>query len=360
MSNDLRSPWLPPARILEELPELPSEEVLAALRELRLDPDPDEVHRAYTTRHRMTAQTAAVLGQLQLAARSGRWIEQRELGELARVDAATACRVTQRMRRLGILEVEGGRRYRDEMGQVRRRCLRYRLRWSPVLDLGGHRVLQARISRWARGAGVGLAQVRRCIQRGRKGIEQLERLVRATRSANSTSRPASTRSPSSPAPVERGSSSRGPTPIEELVRRRQAQLHASPRTEWGEVQHGGSSSDEAGSTDSCNEGRVDLKRSSRSTYCRGHVDSIPFKEPEGCEQLRLEVETEASRVDANAPRSCWRMVVNAARATGVAIPSAAQLYLRCCAEARVGKREQRVRNAAGWAAGAFKRQLEAA
>jgi hypothetical protein len=170
----------------------------------------------------------------------------------------------------------------------------------------------------------------------------------------------STRSPSPPAPAERSSSSQGPTSIEELVRRRQAQLHTSSRVGQAQVQHGGPSSDQAGSSGSCNEGRVDLKQSSRSTYGHGHVGSTPFKEPDGCEQLRLEVETEATRVDANSPRSCWRMVVNAARASGVAVPSAAQLYLRCCAEARVGQREHRVRNAAAWAAGAFKRQLEAA
>lgn len=349
-----RPPWLPPPRILEELPELGGEEVLAALQELGLDPDPDEIHRAYHAAHRMTPETAAVLGQLQLAARSGRWVEQRELAELAGgVDPATVCRVTQRLRRLHVLSVEGGRRYRDDTGRVRRRCLRYRLRWSPAIELRGHRVLQARIYRWARAADVGRGQVRRCIEAGEKGIAQLERLVRATRCSGEVRAPRPM-----PAPRERRSANQGPTGIGELVQSRLAQLRGDGGRSL--VQHGAASSDRRGSGPKCSEGSGVLRGALRTTYRRGHVVTEPFVEPEGSEQLRRDVETEAARLEANSPRSSWRMVVNAARARGVDVPQAASLYMRCCAEARVGLREHRVRNAAGWAAGSFKRQLEAA
>jgi DNA-binding MarR family transcriptional regulator len=117
---------------------------MAALNAAGVTPTAHEVLTPYRQAFRATPQASAVITAMTARARRGRLVglSQAQIGRRAGVAQNTVSEVVDRLRRLDLVATTGG----EYLPRVRRRALlRYRLRWSPVMELSPGRLEQGRI-----------------------------------------------------------------------------------------------------------------------------------------------------------------------------------------------------------------------
>ncbi|TAN31387.1 MarR family transcriptional regulator [bacterium] len=353
-----------PLELHEQLPLLAPAEAIQALNASGLLPDPDEVWRAYTETNTPTPEAAAVLAHLQLLVRQGdRWADQRQLAELAATSPSTVSRCVDRLRQLGLVATSGGERVRRG-GKVERSCLHYRLTWSSAIELKPHRLLQARLWAWSRGAGVPAREAAACLRRGPGGVQRLRLLVSACRLKPRRGRPVVV-VPSSHGRDQVAPEQRGAAAIGDILRAR--------------LEHGASSSKPLVLRPSWSEGYRDSRQGLKSPESAhdapgvridhypdsGHSELETSTEPssnpvtiDGDPQLlRTRCEALAATIRDRAPRAMWHEVVRRATRGRIPLARAVELYEQCVAEARVESRIGNVAAPAAWAAAGFRRRV---
>jgi hypothetical protein len=374
--------------LVAALPTLDVERERALLNELGLAPDPAELHDWYFSQPspgcdqppRHTWQQAAILAQVQLHARTGTKIELRELARLAGIpakrpigsrpagaqradrhgdyqhDPTTAFRVVHRLQALGALQVDGGQRRRDEHGQVRRTCQRYRLLHPAGMPVKPERSLIARLYAWAVGAGVGAMEARSCCRAGRAGMErlafqvrslELDRLRHERQAQEAEERAEAERAAAQP-PVKTA-------PLAGAVAR-SAERRAR-RSGRRPVQHGDPNTNRPPQPASRNGSEVGISPTGELPTYHAHVaNAIP--ETAEVRQIRIDVMAYAHRVGANSPRNSWAMVRNLAARLGVPVEHVGHRFVSWAGEARDRSRSGTVKSPAGWAATMLRLELE--
>jgi len=142
-------------------------EALAALNAVRATPSADEVLGPCREAFHLTPEAEAVVRVLTSEARRAHVLgwSQAQLARRAGVAPSTVSEVVDRLRRLDLVTTGGG-----EYVPARRRrtLLRYRLRWSEVIQLSEARLAQAHLCAAALGRGVSPEHIRAALARGEK------------------------------------------------------------------------------------------------------------------------------------------------------------------------------------------------
>jgi hypothetical protein len=342
----------------DDLPRLDDDQARDVLNHLGIGPDPAEVDALYFGCHRRPgapgSRTAApaVLGQLQLHARTGTKIELRELASLAGCDQSTVWRVVHHAEALGVLLVAGGVRRRDDQGRVRRTCQSYRLQYAPGMSIPAHRTLTARIHTWAIEAGVLAADARSCCRRGLAGQDHLIRLGRLQQ-------------------LQRGVRERRVRQAEARLQEREddrqregglaavASVMDDVRALLGQVQHGPPNTNRASRPAKCSGSWVGISHGEIPTCSAhgAHVRSSPQTDDERA--ASLDVVAYAERLGSKLPWLDGHTVIAEARRRGVPAWKAAREYVGFASDALDHARSGRVQHAARWAMGAFRRSMAA-